>query len=461
MRKSSDWEVKRAMRRFWRTRDRAADRLLSTGRREFGEIGLNDALSQFLAAVGLVDFEIDEDRISGDDPRMALFVPWFLFHWLPDEAPAGDDWPSEHTIAARFLQSLRQRGKFLDRYVDAARREPFTFWEVLDVEPGGGMRLKDLLLDREVRVVESSGSSNMRPWTIMFGQVVEIDDLSVLHASLPVAFPPHVRAPVETATARFMGRQVQNKTDLLAYDLDMLMIMGQVLDGLFEAASRAPVLQNTDGQELVWTTSRYAFDPGSRDEVNGCVASIEDMHAHGETEDGETDFGLVVDQPGNRMMPNVSKGRVLIGDGVLTTACNSVERDEAMRQLLEAACGDRLTYETTETQELDLEEMQREAGAPQPRPRSGIAPELEAKLPPDDRAALIGVMRDKFLAWADDTIPALGNVTPREAVKTPEGRKKVIELIKGLEHMVGGQAESMEWQDFDVLRTTLGLTAEE
>ena len=32
--------------------------------------------------------------------------------------------------------------------------------------------------------------------------------------------------------------------------------------------------------------------------------------------------------------------------------------------------------------------------------------------------------------WIDDAIPALGGLTPREAVKTPEGRQRVLELIE-------------------------------
>ena len=31
--------------------------------------------------------------------------------------------------------------------------------------------------------------------------------------------------------------------------------------------------------------------------------------------------------------------------------------------------------------------------------------------------------------WIDDSIPALGGLTPREAVKTHEGRERVLELI--------------------------------
>lgn len=37
--------------------------------------------------------------------------------------------------------------------------------------------------------------------------------------------------------------------------------------------------------------------------------------------------------------------------------------------------------------------------------------------------------------WIDDSIPALGGLTPREAVETPEGRQQVLELIEHAEQM--------------------------
>jgi len=37
--------------------------------------------------------------------------------------------------------------------------------------------------------------------------------------------------------------------------------------------------------------------------------------------------------------------------------------------------------------------------------------------------------------WIDESIPALGGLTPREAVKTPQGRQQVLALIEEAEAM--------------------------
>jgi hypothetical protein len=40
----------------------------------------------------------------------------------------------------------------------------------------------------------------------------------------------------------------------------------------------------------------------------------------------------------------------------------------------------------------------------------------------------------KYENWVNEKIPDIGNVTPREAVKTPEGRSKILELLKEFEN---------------------------
>lgn len=43
-------------------------------------------------------------------------------------------------------------------------------------------------------------------------------------------------------------------------------------------------------------------------------------------------------------------------------------------------------------------------------------------------------MQKHFEKWLKDNIPALDGRTPMQAVKTEEGRKKVIELLKSIEN---------------------------
>ena len=61
--------------------------------------------------------------------------------------------------------------------------------------------------------------------------------------------------------------------------------------------------------------------------------------------------------------------------------------------------------------------------------------------------------------WIDDSIPALGGLTPREAVKTPAGRQQVLELIDHAEQMqqMMPKTPGMFAPDYRKVKKMLGL----
>jgi hypothetical protein len=60
--------------------------------------------------------------------------------------------------------------------------------------------------------------------------------------------------------------------------------------------------------------------------------------------------------------------------------------------------------------------------------------------------------------WVDEKIPALDGKTPREALRTPEGKKKVEELLKDFENMEERKKRDGEpYIDIDVLRQMLNI----
>jgi hypothetical protein len=53
--------------------------------------------------------------------------------------------------------------------------------------------------------------------------------------------------------------------------------------------------------------------------------------------------------------------------------------------------------------------------------------EQEPFVPPPE---MIAELEDRMIRqWLDESIPALGGLTPREAVKTPEGRQLLLDLF--------------------------------
>jgi len=63
---------------------------------------------------------------------------------------------------------------------------------------------------------------------------------------------------------------------------------------------------------------------------------------------------------------------------------------------------------------------------PRPKPEEPVIP------PPE----VVAQIEEQMLRqWIDESIPALGGLTPREAVKTPQGRQQVLALIEEAEAM--------------------------
>ncbi len=82
------------------------------------------------------------------------------------------------------------------------------------------------------------------------------------------------------------------------------------------------------------------------------------------------------------------------------------------------------------------------------------------RLPPDEERSIVHqALTDHFRKTLDEPIPALGNQTPRKAVKTAKGRKKVIAWLKMLENQSAQQRpeDPMGAYDFTWLWRELGV----
>jgi hypothetical protein len=94
----------------------------------------------------------------------------------------------------------------------------------------------------------------------------------------------------------------------------------------------------------------------------------------------------------------------------------SRKRRRACRRRLQELLGDRIHLVEMETKAVE-QALREPSHQPQPEPLI---------LPPE----AIAELEDRMIRqWLDESIPALGGLTPRQAVKTPEGRRQVLELI--------------------------------
>ena len=69
-------------------------------------------------------------------------------------------------------------------------------------------------------------------------------------------------------------------------------------------------------------------------------------------------------------------------------------------------------------------------------------------------------IHEHYVNWANETVPALGGMTPREAIQSPEGLEQVKFLLHSYEHGEARQAKSQNRApvSYDFLWETLGIT---
>jgi len=113
----------------------------------------------------------------------------------------------------------------------------------------------------------------------------------------------------------------------------------------------------------------------------------------------------------------------------LVLEVNSSVRAERGQQMLTALLGGLVEGPLTETQ--SVESALEEPSGRKRGPARDVAPQLS----PEEAARVMTEFLDRhYRRVIDEPLPALGNVSPREAVRTAEGRKKVVGWLKYLEN---------------------------
>jgi hypothetical protein len=203
-----------------------------------------------------------------------------------------------------------------------------------------------------------------------------------------------------------------------------------------------------EGDAFAFTNAHYQHT--ALDDILQILKQTDEFQADDEPEpDGSFHFTWFETRPGARSMPI---GQRVLAHLAVTATTLKVEAMSRQRlddccQLLEQLLGDRIHL--VEIEEEGLDDVFSES-----EPSS--EPEEPLILPPE----VIAELEEKMLRqWIDDSIPALGGMTPREAVKTPEGRKQVLELLEYIarRQQRAPKAPGMFAPDYRKVKKMLGL----
>ncbi len=326
---------------------------------------------------------------------------------------------------------------------------PLSLYEARSVTLGEEMELTDLLHPGQppVRVVEKTATRTIVRGEVFGARIVERRGGTVLSGALY----PFVREDglsCRDDILRVLRKVRRDKLDP-AHDREIisLAIITHWLDHLVQERPLPKMLDSETQEPLLLVTDHYHV--ADWDLLDKRLAVQPDV-------DGNRNNGWVrFEEAAGEFCRSRAALNVKPPDS-LEVFCRTRTLAEESRAWLEKLAGDAIVFRaravTDPTSPKALEEACR---APKP---------AQPDVPPEELArALRNFLRKHYANWADEPIPALGNKTPRQAMKTARGRKAVIELLKDYEHQEACKVrnEGGEPFDFTFLWEKLGLKRSE
>jgi hypothetical protein len=380
-----------------------------------------------------------EDFVDTVD-ALQLAVPWSLYHYRVRGQTALDAYLAEH---GREL-SPRERG-----WLAAQRAAWLSVWEVLGVETGKSVTLRDLLSHEERSVREASASQTLVARDAVLARVVDHGGVSLLCGAHPRPLPPFDAAEVVRRAQGRLRRRRAVPVERLRDEGFGRYLIRRWEEAVAELDLRAAVplqLRNTDGDPFLPTTDHFALEPAARAEIERRLAGMEGVEADGEAEPGGAAFVFLT--PGNRMhaaWENTWIGRACLSGAGLRLETNSRERADRLRARVESACAGLLRHRAREHAD--------PLSAPLTAARPASPPEPP---PPEAEQYLLDFKRRHYVGWLDEALPALRGRSPREAARTAQGRAAVDVLLKDMENRER-RVSGPHAFDFGGIRRTLGL----
>jgi hypothetical protein len=434
--------------------DQLTHQLLTHARRLYGYEGIEAAWLDFSGGE-LGDFD-------PHCPHNQAFFPWYLYNWRPDAADAQDELAEPPTIAESYVKRYARRVSDLEhRLIELIVRQPFSFYEVMTCDPGKGYRLRDIVLEQEVDVMEHSGSQSCKRGDILFARVIQYDHVGLLMGCGSTLMPPASKPQVIQLRRVMRGQQGA----LCAQDLqDWAADIRELYIAIDDELHRPPDIRNTEGDPLRLHELYFEIESPAEafDRLKGLASQVDEaellqeavLDVHGQVQ--AVEFPWL--QRGSANMPALEHtvlGHIRIEDRELIASVNSRSRAERIRGEIEARLGRRARYKATDIR--SLRSMLRQSKR---KPRRQDEDEIARfSAQPEVQQEVDRLLDAHWQNWVETKLPALGHQTPIEAVQDADGREMVMALLDDMERREQRQTAGLNQQTYiERARAQLGLS---
>lgn len=397
-----------------------------------------------------LDLFMEECEPGMEQAELELAVPWVVYH-----CPVNDFGDSVASLRMREPRPRLPDSQLAVLLAQLVTR--LSIWQVTAVEPGVGIALTDMLTGASAFVHEVKASHTVTVHLAILARVVTVKDVSFIAGVHPQPLTPRFAdRAVAVMRKYFRVRTRPVKAEKLMHPdavLDLLLVWRSVID----AQMTPPEMSNTDGDPLVLITDRFDF-PSSRQAA--VISALEALPGAGPALRDDEGIEVVISKPstdsrsGGRNVPlpleQTMIARIEVEKTRLLVETNSVARADAAKALITTALGSLVRFRIRE--EADVQELIRDAREAR---ESGQLPP-----PPESTPEMDAMMRqfreDYMQRWLDDSIPALGGLTPREAAADPKHHAPLQALLRDVEYHES-QLPAAQQCDMGRLRKQLGM----
>ena len=342
------------------------------------------------------------------------------------------------------------------RYLEALRDSTVSLYEVVGIDPGRGLTLRDLLLGGEaVSVQEKLGSRSMAQWDRLVSRVVEVNGRSYLTGAILVLGHEASRELLSAIdeVCRELERNVRRECrktgetppppsvvrKMLLREASLAPMFTEYWLSEIIVRTRAPMptVQNADGEPVMFCEARFPVEG----DAAGLAAALDGIEGFERDEEGGRrwtwlapkgerrraappgDEGLTLEYGSDFSTPTL--GTAELAEGALVLTVNSRERAERGKALLAERLGGLVGQPLVSIQDPAKALEEHSAGTHE-------APEI----PPEEEEAVIHAHLDAhYRRTLDDPLPVLDGKTLRQAASREKDRGRAIDWLKQLENM--------------------------
>jgi hypothetical protein len=364
-------------------------------------------------------------------------------------------------------------------YLAALRKSVPSLYEVSNIVLDQSFRARDLVRGGEpVLISERLATRSLKPWDRIATRVLQLGSESVISGAVLGFNPPaasqllkelqRAADPGTSAKGRRRASRDQPSNDAPISDDELRRAAPTIstiwlIDTVVRARSPMPQMTNTDGDEILFCRMHYPFVRQSA--VKEIRSALDDCSQLDEA--GPSFWNWMEHRPPPKSSAKTKRagagtlattssreslvlGNVQLRADALVVSVNSRARCDRARSFVTEVLGGLVGRPLVEME--TIERSMAHASRPAPK---------EPDLPAEERSRIVHEALDRhYRDILDQAVPALGNKSPRAAVKSAKGRADVIEWLKGMENQTAkysGSDQDMATYDFGWLWTELGL----